>query len=88
MGNSDFLWQSFAWCNSTERYQCTCPRGDVCPHIAQNFNADLLAHRFILRANEKIAVNLAKKRDPRVIPEEAQSASLTFTVYLFFPAKS
>ncbi|KAJ7940537.1 succinyl-diaminopimelate desuccinylase [Mycena leptocephala] len=31
-----------------------------------------LTHLFILRANEKIAAKLAEKRDPRVIPEEAQ----------------
>jgi hypothetical protein len=37
-----------------------------------------------LRANEKIAAKLAEKRDPRVIPEEAQGASLTFTVNLLF----
>ncbi|KAJ7109492.1 acetylornithine deacetylase [Mycena epipterygia] len=43
-------------------------------------NALVHAATFILRANESIAAKLAEKRDIRVIPEEAQAASLTFTV--------
>ncbi|KAJ7343386.1 succinyl-diaminopimelate desuccinylase [Mycena albidolilacea] len=46
----------------------------------RGINALVHAATFILRANEKIGVYLAEKRDPRVIPEEAQGASLTFTV--------
>ncbi|GAA5959415.1 hypothetical protein JCM10213_005904 [Rhodosporidiobolus nylandii] len=43
-------------------------------------NALLHASTFIVRANEQLAPLLAGKRDERVIPAEARSASLTFTV--------
>ncbi|KAJ6623552.1 acetylornithine deacetylase [Mycena sp. CBHHK59/15] len=46
----------------------------------RGINALVHAATFILRANEEIAAKLVDKRDNRVIPEESQGASLTFTV--------
>lgn len=43
-------------------------------------NALVHAATFVLRANEQIGAKLAAARDARVVPEEAQAASLTFTV--------
>ncbi|KAJ7449910.1 succinyl-diaminopimelate desuccinylase [Mycena latifolia] len=46
----------------------------------RGINALVHAATFILRANESIGAKLLEKRDTRVIPEEAQAASLAFTV--------
>ncbi|KAJ6596991.1 succinyl-diaminopimelate desuccinylase [Mycena vulgaris] len=47
----------------------------------RGINALVHAATFILRANESIVPKLSEQRDTRVIPGEAQAASLTFTVF-------